>query len=133
MATNDAGDGSGHTISIEIDPGVDVAAVLGSIADLDVDGTRVSDVRDEARSAVSVDPGEMTAVQRRTLLRAVEAGYYADPREATLTDLAAEFDVSKSAVSQRLRSAETTLVRRVVEEMDHEGSSDSTAALDLTE
>ncbi|WP_281195082.1 helix-turn-helix domain-containing protein [Halorubrum sp. F4] len=133
MATNDASDDGGHTVSIEIDPGVDVAAVLGTIADLDVDGARVRDVRDEERSTVTVDLEEMTAVQRQTLLRAVEAGYYSDPREATLTDLAAEFDVSKSAVSQRLRGAETTIVRRVVEGMSHEQSSDSTTAFDSTE
>lgn len=117
MVTSDAGDGDGHTVSIEIDPGVDVAAVLGAIADLDGDGVRVRDVRDEGRSTISVDSGAMTAVQRRTLLRAVEAGYYAEPREATLTDLSAEFDVSKSAVSQRLHGAEATIVRQVVEGM----------------
>ena len=122
MATNDADNhGGGHTVSIEIDPGADIAAVLGTIADLDVDGARIRDISDEERSTVSIDPEELTAVQRRTLLRAVEAGYYAEPREATLTDLSAEFDVSKSAVSQRLHGAETTIVRRVVEEMTREG------------
>lgn len=133
MATNDPSDrDDGHTVSIEIDPGVDVAAVLGTIADLDVDGARVRDIRDEKRTTVSIDPQEMTEVQRQTLLRAVEAGYYSDPREATLTELAAEFDVSKSAVSQRLQGAETTIVRRVVEEMAREELPDSTA-FDLTE
>jgi len=127
MVTNDAGD-DGHTVVIEIDPGVDVAAVLGAIADLDVDGVGIRDVRDEGQSTVSIDPEELTAVQRRTLLRAVKAGYYADPREATLTDLAGEFDVSKSAVSQRLHGAEATIVRRVVEEMPREETPDSTIA-----
>ncbi|WP_435095118.1 helix-turn-helix domain-containing protein [Halorubrum sp. N11] len=132
MATNNAGD-DGHTVLIEIDPGVDVAAVLGTIADLDVDGAQVRDVRDEEGSTVSIDPEELTAVQRRTLLRAVGSGYYADPREATLTDLAAEFDVSKSAVSQRLHGAEATIVRRLVEEMAREESPDSTIAFDRRE
>ncbi|QAU14258.1 bacterio-opsin activator [Halorubrum sp. BOL3-1] len=124
MGTNDASErDGGHTISIEIDPDADIAAVLGEIAELDVDGARVRDVSDEERSAVPVDPAELTAVQRQTLLRAVEAGYYSDPREATLSDLAAEFDVSKSAVSQRLHGAEATIVRRVVEGMDREDRS----------
>lgn len=127
MITNDAGD-DGHTVVIEIDPGVDVAAVLGSIADLGVDGVGVRDVRDEGQSTVSIDPEELTAVQRRTLLRAVEAGYYAEPREATLTDLATGFDVSKSAVSQRFHGAKATIVRRVVEEMAREETLDSTIA-----
>ncbi|WP_144926738.1 helix-turn-helix domain-containing protein [Halorubrum salsamenti] len=127
MVTNDAGDG-GYTVLIETDPGVDVAAVLGSIADLDVDGVRVRDVRDEGQSTVSIDPEELTEVQRQTLLRAVEAGYYAEPREATLTDLSTEFDVSKSAVSQRLHGAEATMVRRVVEEIAREEPLDSTIA-----
>lgn len=132
MGTNDAGD-DGHTVVIEIDPCVDVAGVLGTIAGLDIDGVRIRDVRDEGRSTVSIDPGELTAVQRRTLLRAVEAGYYADPREVTLTDLAGEFDVSKSAVSQRLHGAEATIVRRVVEEMAREEPLDSTIAFGRTE
>lgn len=134
MATDDCGDhGGGHTVSIEIDPDADVAAVLGTIADLNVNGARVSDVRDEEQTTISIDPEELTAVQRQTLLRAVEAGYYSDPREATLTDLAAEFDVSKSAVSQRLRGAETAIVRRVVAGMAREESSDSPAAFDRKE
>ena len=127
MVTNDAGD-DGHTVVIEIDPCVDVAAVLGTIADLDIEGVRIRDIRDEGQSTVSIDPEELTVVQRRTLLRAVEAGYYADPREVTLTDLACEFDVSKSAVSQRLHGAEATIVRRVVEEMAREEPLDSTIA-----
>jgi predicted DNA binding protein len=132
MVTNDAGD-DGHTVVIEIDPCVDVAAVLGTIADLDTEGVRIRDIRDEGQSTVSIDPEELTAVQRRTLLRAVEAGYYADPREVTLTDLADEFDVSKSAVSQRLHGAEATIVRRVVKEMTREELLDSTIAFDRGE
>jgi len=132
MVTNDAAD-DGHTVVIEIDPCVDVAAVLGTIADLDIEGVRIRDIRDEGQSTVSIDPEELTVVQRRTLLRAVEAGYYADPREVTLTDLACEFDVSKSAVSQRLHGAEATIVRRVVEEMAREEPLDSTISFSLRE
>lgn len=132
MATNGAGDG-GRTVLIETDPSVDVAAVLGAIADLDIDGVRVRDVRDEERSTVTISPEKLTEVQRRTLLRAVEVGYYAEPREATLADLSAAFNVSKSAISQRLHGAEATIVRQVGEEMTHGEVLDPATASDRRE
>lgn len=46
---------------------------------------------------------------------AVKRGYYEKPREASLADLAEEFDVSKSAISQRLTQVERKLVRSLVE------------------
>lgn len=122
MGSNDAYSHDGHTVVVEIDPGVDVAAVLGTIAELDIDGARVSDIRDEDQPTVSVEPERLTEVQRQTLLRAVNAGYYATPREVTLTDLSAEFNVSESAVSQRLHGAEATIVQQVVEKMTHNSS-----------
>ncbi|RLM62938.1 bacterio-opsin activator [Halorubrum sp. Atlit-8R] len=127
MATNGAGDG-GHTVLIETDPSVDIAAVLGTIADLDIDGVRVRDIRAKERSTVTISPEKLTEVQRRTLLRAVEAGYYAEPREATLADLSAEFNVSKSAISQRLHGAEATIIRQMGEEMTHGRVLDPTMA-----
>lgn len=64
-----------------------------------------------AETTVTIDLDVLTAKQRRTLELALEAGYYERPREADLTYLAEELDISKSAVSQRLRTAETKLVR----------------------
>lgn len=45
----------------------------------------------------------LTDVQRETLAAALEQGYFAVPRTTTLQDLAAEFGVSDTAVSQRIR------------------------------
>jgi len=50
-----------------------------------------------SHEAVLTDP------QRETLLVALEAGYFAVPRGVTLQDLAEEFDVSDTAISQRIR------------------------------
>lgn len=58
----------------------------------------------------------LTPVQRETLVTAYERGYFNDPRDASVEDLATALDVSSSAVSGRLRRGlealiESTLVR----------------------
>jgi len=45
----------------------------------------------------------LTDVQRETLAAALEGGYFAVPRATTLQDLADEFGVSDTAISQRIR------------------------------
>ncbi|MFD1568551.1 helix-turn-helix domain-containing protein [Halolamina litorea] len=45
----------------------------------------------------------LTDVQRETLTTALERGYFSVPRSTTLQDLATEFDVSDTAISQRIR------------------------------
>lgn len=52
----------------------------------------------------------LTSVQWETLMTAHERGYFRVPREATLSDLAGEFDVSEQAISQRLRRAMNVVV-----------------------
>ncbi|WP_246999859.1 helix-turn-helix domain-containing protein [Halosolutus gelatinilyticus] len=52
----------------------------------------------------------LTATERETIRRAVGAGYYDVPREATLGDLADEFGISDAAVSKTLRRAEGKLL-----------------------
>lgn len=69
----------------------------------------------------------LTTGQREMLLYAVEAGYYAIPRELSTQDLADEFDISDQAVTERLRRAISTLVNNTVllsaeSEEDHERS-----------
>ncbi len=56
----------------------------------------------------------LSEVQYRALTAAVEAGYYQVPREITMEELAAEFDVSHQALSERLRRAVDTLVAHTV-------------------
>lgn len=57
----------------------------------------------------------LTNRQRSTLGVAVEQGYYDEPKDATLSDIAAEFDCSESAVSQRLTAVERQLARSLVD------------------
>lgn len=63
---------------------------------------------DEASVRVNLDV--LTEKQREALALALESGYYRRPRDTTLSGLAEQFDITKSAVSQRLRSAETKIV-----------------------
>lgn len=52
----------------------------------------------------------LTGVQRTSLTRAVEAGYYSVPRQASTKDLAAEFGITDQAVTERLRRGIQNLV-----------------------
>ncbi|MFC4356947.1 bacterio-opsin activator domain-containing protein [Halobium salinum] len=56
----------------------------------------------------------LTPKQRRSLVGALERGYYAVPRELTMSDLAAELGVTQQALSQRLRRAHGTLVENTL-------------------
>lgn len=60
------------------------------------------------RSAFEV---ELTECQREALLAAYEEGYFEIPRKTTMVELAELFDVSDQAVSERLRRAQSRLIR----------------------
>lgn len=71
---------------------------------------RVDSRTDETcRKFGTIDLHELTDKQRRAVTAAVAAGYYETPREVTLGELAAEMGLSKSALSQRLKAAESKL------------------------
>lgn len=57
----------------------------------------------------------LTTAQRMALMRAVEGGYYSIPREITTKELAAEFDISDQAMTERLRRAVTNLVTNTIQ------------------
>lgn len=59
-----------------------------------------------AERARTVDLETMTDKQRRALELAVEHGYYDQPSEVSLSDIASELGISKQALSQRLTTAE---------------------------
>lgn len=61
---------------------------------------------------------ELSEVERRTLETAVSNGYFETPRDATLSTLAEQLDVSKTAVSKNLRRGERKLLGRVVNSLD---------------
>lgn len=60
---------------------------------------------------VEIDLEAITRTQRETLEAAIEAGYYTDGDGMTLSELAADLNLSESAISQRLNAAETRLVK----------------------
>ncbi len=68
----------------------------------------------ERPSLVHVDT--ITETQWEAAKLAVEEGYYDVPRRASLGDLAAELEISKSAVSQRLSNLERTIITSLVAE-----------------
>lgn len=60
----------------------------------------------------------LSDVERRTIRRAADAGYFETPREATLSTLADEFDVSTTAVSKNMRRGEKKLLRSLVDALE---------------
>lgn len=72
-------------------------------------------VKDEQRDGTTeIDVSSITTKQREALETALELGYYDSPRDADLGDCAEALGISKSAVSQRLNTAETKLVRSFI-------------------
>lgn len=67
-------------------------------------------------ATAEIDVNSITDKQQTALELALEAGYYETPRQTDLAELAEELDISESAVSQRLNSAETKLVKAFLEE-----------------
>lgn len=61
---------------------------------------------------------DLSEVERKTLLRAVNEGYFTRPREADLSTLADEFDISKTAVSKNLRRSQRKILGQVAEAID---------------
>lgn len=71
----------------------------------------VLDLSQRLRSDVAhVDPDPLTDQQRETLLTAYERGYFTEPRETSLEELADALDVSPSAVNGRLRRGLKALI-----------------------
>lgn len=56
----------------------------------------------------------LTPTQRETLETAYEHGYFDDPRNATVAELANQLEVSASAVSGRLRRGTKALLEDTV-------------------
>ncbi|QSG04942.1 helix-turn-helix domain-containing protein [Halapricum desulfuricans] len=64
--------------------------------------------------------GLLTDKQQEALVLAVRHGYYSQPRETTLAELASELGVGKSAVSHRLQAAESKIIRNHVSKSESE-------------
>ncbi|GAB3419441.1 hypothetical protein GCM10027435_20780 [Haloparvum alkalitolerans] len=61
---------------------------------------------------------DLSEVEEETITTAADAGYFESPREATLSTLADEFDVSTAAVSKNMRRGEKKLLRSVVQALE---------------
>ncbi|WP_435092935.1 helix-turn-helix domain-containing protein [Halorubrum sp. N11] len=72
----------------------------------------------EATEQVTFDLSALTPKQREGLELAVVRGYFDDDRDVGLGELAGELDISKSALSQRLRTAQAKLVTDVFDEKE---------------
>lgn len=85
--------------------------------------TRDIDYRLERVRGANVEEDVLTTHQREVLDAATEAGYYEQPRDTSLTDLASELDMAKSTLSGVLRRAEAALVTSYADDRRHEASS----------
>lgn len=81
----------------------DLRTVSESVRVLRIIHNRDKNVDDQT---ADVDLSQMTDKQRQALERAVQMGYYSSPPGVSLEELAREFDVSSSAMSQRITRAE---------------------------
>ena len=72
----------------------------------------------DATEQVTFDLSSLTPKQREGLELAVVNGYFDDDVDVSLGELADELDISKSALSQRLRTAQAKLVTDVFDEAD---------------
>lgn len=64
----------------------------------------------------SANTGALTDEQRETLLFAYDRGYFEEPRNTSLEELAEEMDLSSTAVGGRIRRGINSLVRATVVE-----------------
>lgn len=64
---------------------------------------------ERSENTVTLDLYEITEKQREAVAKAVAEGYYSTPRETSVDELAEEFEISTSALSQRLKAVESKL------------------------
>jgi predicted DNA binding protein len=69
------------------------------------------------QATTEINTDSITDKQQTALEKAIEMGYYEQPRTTDLGAIAAELGVSDSAVSQRLNNAETKLVKAYLDDM----------------
>lgn len=72
------------------------------------------DVERLARTAPDAPTPPLTDAQREALAAAYESGYFDEPRRTSLEELAAELDVSSTAVGGRIRRGTAALVETML-------------------
>ncbi|MEF8779061.1 MAG: helix-turn-helix domain-containing protein [Haloferacaceae archaeon] len=94
---------------------MELVGELSELADVEVRQlSLLENGSSEVCNRESVNLSQLTELERETVRWAIEHGYYEDPRRIGLDELAEEFDVSKSSISQRLQSAERKLVSQAI-------------------
>ena len=73
-----------------------------------------SDIQESAMTPLWERDLGLTEPQRATVLAALAAGYYDDPRTSGIETLAEEFDVSPQAIAGRLRRAHRNIVENTL-------------------
>ncbi|WP_241659198.1 helix-turn-helix domain-containing protein [Halorubrum salsamenti] len=71
--------------------------------------TRIDSADGDRSNRITPDLSTLTETERETAAMAVSSGYYETPRETRVGELAADLDITKSAMSQRLSPAEPKL------------------------
>jgi predicted DNA binding protein len=74
------------------------------------------DPEDAASSVATPDRWDLTPAQEEALETAYRMGYFEMPRAATTAGIAAELDISKSALLQRLQRAERAIVGKLFDD-----------------
>lgn len=87
-------------------------------AGVEVSTENISTAAFSPETRVTLDLDVLTEKQRDTVELALETGYYDRPRGTDLAELAGKLDISRSAVSQRIRAAETTLIKHAFKRYD---------------
>jgi predicted DNA binding protein len=115
------GNEDGWSVTIRFDDHADLGECYRRCDEADVPITLVS-VQGLQPPGVGGAHVDLTEIQRKTLSEALQRGYFDVPRQTNLVDLAAEMDVSDTAVSQRLRRGIASLVDSTLTRNDEKGS-----------
>lgn len=113
------GTGGDWTLRMRFDDHTDVYEFYQLCADRGISLT-LDELHGSSTAADDSSLG-VTDAQREALLEALEAGYYAIPREVTLEELAGHLDISDTALSQRLRRGLTALLSSTLQQDPADG------------
>jgi predicted DNA binding protein len=80
----------------------------------DIEIITIVDPSQEESRSLSIDVSNLTEKQWEALEIAHELGHYQTSRGGNLEEIANRLDISKSAVSQRLRAAESKIVSSIL-------------------
>lgn len=114
-------DGTAWTVRVWVPKRAALASLWEYASDHDIDFSleRVSDYSSAAESESTLTPS-----QRDALRTAFERGYFDEPRETTLSEVAAELGISQPAAGGRLRRGIRRLVESTLGERDDESDAE---------